>query len=203
YTETVLKGNVPGVLTDGGVGTSFTPGPWAVPNELINAYGELPGTNAIEAKGWINVKMPHGFTGGATVTHDLGERATAYFMIDASKYFFITGDNQVIYANQLQGVNGQTIFLEPRGNHFYGDRTIVDLHLDRHFILHRSDWVVTGDLFNALAANTITEVKTLVDGVARNVGGGYNTYSFGSPLLRVPPITLRIGARVALGTSSP
>ena len=98
----------------------------------------------------------------------------------------------LIRGHFFQTTAGQRIFVQPRGSYRYPSRTSLDLHLERGFGFGNTELSLALDAFNALGANTISEIQTSVNG---NLDpDAFSLY--GQTRQRVQPRTLRIGAGV-------
>ena len=104
------------------------------------------------------------------------------------------GESRAFDIGAFASLEGQPIFLEPRGTRHYADRTTVDIRAERGFALRDSRVVVTADVFNLLGEDAATAVKTTVDD--RFIFTPNERY--GAVRLRVPPRTMRLGMRVEL-----
>jgi hypothetical protein len=194
FAWTQLEGNVAGVTGFGGAGESFRAGGWARPNEAIGNFGPLGDFAELEAKFWASAQLPWGLQGGITLTHLTGERITPVFEIESFRYAYTTAHfgGATYFPEVIQGANGQTQFIEPRGTRRLDDRTLVDLRLERVFTLRNQALVVTIELFNALAEDAATAVRLRVDdGLS-----GDPISAYGAPSQRAAPRRLRIGTRV-------
>lgn len=194
FAWTQLQGNVAGVTAFGGAGDAFRAGGWARPNEAINNEGPLGDFAELEAKFWVGAQLPWGFQGGVTLTHLTGERITPFFEMEAFRYRFATSHvgGAVFEPELFQGANGQTFFLEPRGTRRYSDRTLVDLRLERSFVLREQALALTVELFNALAEDAATAVKLRVED---NFLGDPTT-AYAAIRQRVAPRRIRLGMRI-------
>jgi carboxypeptidase family protein/TonB-dependent receptor-like protein len=195
---TQLRGNL-NSLTGTDDYTTANAGPFVRLNEQFNSYGDLNNQSRFELKLQAGGKLRWGFKGGAFLTHFAGDRVTPTLTLSDLLLEFALPDTASSGAPpiRLRGfffstVNGQRIFVEPRGTLRYPGRTSLDLHLERGFPLGRAQLNVMLDAFNALGAATITEVQTSVNGsldpdFASAYGGTRN---------RMAPRTLRVGVGV-------
>lgn len=191
---TELEGNVAGVTAFGGAGDAFRAGGWARPNEAINNAGPLGDFAEWEAKLWLSAQLPWALQGGVTLTHLTGERITPFFEVESYRYRYATEHfgGASFPSEILQGAEGQTVLLEPRGTRRLADRTLLDLRLERGFPLRTNKVFVTMELFNAFAENAATAVRLRVDD-----GQSGDLFSkYGAVTQRVSPRRLRIGTRV-------
>ena len=194
FAWTRLEGNVAGVTAFGGAGDAFRAGGWARPNEAINDDGPLVDFADLEAKFWASARLPWSMLGGVTLTHLTGERITPFFEVESFRYRYATAQSggATFQSDVLQGAEGQTVFLEPRGTRRLADRTLLDLRVERAFPLRGQRVFVTLELFNALAEDAATAVRLRVD----DGQSGDPISQYGAPSQRVPPRRLRIGMRV-------
>ncbi len=180
-TLSSLRGNVSGVTTSGGVGSGFDAGQWVRPNEATQADGDLPGVNPLEVKLFVTGQVGWKVNAGINLAYYLGESITPYFQLDPALYqlvskgllvgtdsskAFLWGRDSTYQNFLMSDVSGQTIWLEPRGTEHYASRLTIDLHAERPVSWRGLSLSVTGDLFNALGENSITEVRTRVFGYA-------------------------------------
>jgi hypothetical protein len=191
-----FEGNVSGITSVGGVGTSYTPGQWVRPNEALNSVGRLPGLSEFESKLWLTAKISADWAAGLTYTHFLGERYTPTLQLDPGRFQIFDNLRETEYDIELfKRVTGQTVYLEPMGNRHYGDRTTIDVRVEHKRRVMGLDWVLQGDITNLIGIQAITLVHTTLN--AALVNG--ETLRFGQPRLRAEPRTLHLGGRVALG----
>ncbi|MEO5589646.1 MAG: hypothetical protein ABIS03_08680, partial [Gemmatimonadaceae bacterium] len=190
-TLTRHNGNVDGLTGFTSSGTSFSAGPWVRPNEIPHIDGRLTNYSAIESKMWFGGNLPIGFQGGAFATLSLGEFFTPSFEFNP-RFRILASDRSILPDAVFEGIIGQTVLLEDRGNRNYPLRTNLDLRLERRFSGPGFGWFITGDLFNALGSDAI---------IQRNLG--INDYIstdptsvFGAPRLRVNPRAFQVGLRV-------
>ncbi len=194
FAWTKLEGNVAGVTAFGGVGEAFRAGGWARPNEATNSSGLLDNFAELEAKFWLSAQLRWGLQGGVTLTHVTGERITPFFELESFRYRYATAHfgGTAYPSDLLEGAEGQTIYLESRGNRRLADRTILDLRLERGFRVRNQNVFATIDLFNALGENAATAVRLRVD----DGQSGDPISRYGAPSQRVSPRRLRIGTRI-------
>ena len=182
-----LEGNVPGMTGHGSTGTRFSAGAFVNPNEGINGFGRLPGSSALEAKGWVIASLPFSLAGGLTYTHTLGERfAPTYTMNGEYAFFDDAGD--MLPRALFEHSFGQPILIEARGARHYASRAILDAHIEWRAPRQA---VITFDLYNVLGEDALVAVNT---DIAFQSPAEPSTW-FGAPRLRVAPRTLRIGVR--------
>jgi hypothetical protein len=181
YTE--LTGNffsVSGYQQAAGIGA----GAYVYPNEQTNYLGRLQNANEWEAKLRFDATLPWTLRAGAYLRFFSGEFYAPIYEIDGRAHDFYAADGSYFDPDLIFYIDGQDVFLEPRGNREYDSSTLLDLHLDKGIPLGGSSELVIGfDLFNALGADTVTEVEDLV-----------NTGSFGAVTEREDPRTWRLFA---------
>ena len=191
-----LKGNL-NSLTGTDDYTVSGAGPYVRRNEQLNAYGDLNNQSEIELKLSAGGNLPLQFRGGLFLTWFSGDRVTPTLTISDLLLEFELPDSAGIplRPKRIRGyffssINGQRIFVQPRGTYRYPSRMSLDLHLERGFVLGRADVSVAVDAFNALGAATISEIQTSVNG---NLDPeAFSAY--GQTRQRVPPRTIRLGA---------
>ena len=130
-----------------------------------------------------------------------GDRATPTLPISGllSEYALIVPnssnpaipDTVPLHPFLLRSVNGNRLFVQPRGAYRYEVRTSLDLHLERSFPSGRTEVVLSLDGFNVLGDRSITEIQ-----IAVNAAAGFFESDYGRVRSRVPPRTLRVGAGV-------
>lgn len=194
FAWTDLQGNIAGVTGSSGARDAFRAGGWVRPNEAINDRGPLDNFAELEAKMWLSARLPWGLEGGFTITHLTGELVTPFFEMEAYRYSFLTAhfEGDAYLPELLQGANGQQIFLEPRGSRGYGDRTLLDLRVERRFTLRNQSAIVTLELFNALAEAEPTSVHVQVDDDFL----GQPSTAYAAVRRRPDPRRIRIGTRI-------
>ena len=195
-----LKGNFnvvsgPDDYTNGG------PGPWVRLNEQYNYYGALNNQSRLESRFYLGGLLKAGFRGGASFSVVTGDRATPTLPISGllSEYALIVPnssnpaipDTVPLHPFLLRSVNGNRLFVQPRGAYRYEVRTSLDLHLERSFPSGRTEVVLSLDGFNVLGDRSITEIQ-----IAVNAAAGFFESDYGRVRSRVPPRTLRVGAGV-------
>ena len=194
-TFTRLVGNL-NSLTGTDDYTTANAGPFVRLNEQFNFYGDLNNQSRFELKLQAGGDLPWGFRGGVFLTHFAGDRVTPTLTLSDQLLEFQLPDTASSGAPpvRLRGfffntVNGQRIFVEPRGTFRYPSRTSLDFHLERWFALGRAQASVALDAFNALGGSAITEVQTSVNG---SLDPDFPT-AFGETRQRVAPRTFRMG----------
>ncbi|MEO8576469.1 MAG: TonB-dependent receptor [Gemmatimonadales bacterium] len=189
-TYTRLRGNIGGLTGFGTTGTAFSAGAAVRPNEALNYYGDLPNYPPFESKMWITGEMPWGIRAGAFATLSVGNYFTPTFQVDPR--FSFQASNLLLDDALFNGVRGQTILLEQRGNRSYPKHPNLDLRLERRFAAPGFNWVFTGDLFNAFASDAIVERNLTIN----NQATVDPTSIFAAPRRRVNPLALQLGLRI-------
>lgn len=190
-TYTRLRGNIGGLTGFGTTGTSFSAGPAVRRNEAINFEGNLPSYPPFESKLWVTGEMPWGFRAGAFASLSVGNYFTPFFQITPRFNFQATPVS--LHDDALfNGVRGQTIMLEQRGNRNYPARPNLDLRVERRFTAPGFNWIFTGDLFNAFGSDAIVERNLTINDQAVLDP----TSIFAAPRRRVNPMALQLGLRV-------
>lgn len=187
YTD--LEGNffaVSGYSDPDGIGA----GSFVRPNEAINSDGRLTGTSEWEFKLRFTADLPWGLRGGLYVFHATGEAYAPIYSIDNRNHDFVAENGEFFNFRHFNDVNGETLFLEPRGNRDLDDQTLVDLHLDRLIDLGGSDLVLGFDVFNLLNEDAPTRVNEFVN----EQDPSDPSTLFESVRRRVAPRTLRLYA---------
>jgi len=184
-------GNVAGLTGFGTTGTSFSAGPWVRPNEKPHMDGLLPEYSAVESKAWITGKLPYGFGGGAFATFSSGERYTPTFEL-SPRFSILAFDRSILPDVVLTAALGQTFLLEDRGSRKYPAHGNLDLRLERRFKGGGFSWILTGDLFNALASDAIIQRNLSINDYVTTDPSSV----FAAPRRRVDPLALQLGARV-------
>jgi len=199
-TITRLQGNL-NSLTGTDDYTTSGAGPFVRLNEQANFFGNLNNQSEVEVKLATGGNLPFGFRGGAFVTYFSGDATTPTVTISDLLLEFALLEDPLsgvpprpvgLRGYFFQTTAGQRIFVQPRGSYRYPSRTSLDLHLERGFGFGSTEVSLALDAFNALGANTISEIQTSVNG---NLDpDAFSLY--GQTRQRVPPRTLRIGAGV-------
>lgn len=190
-----LEGNVAGVTGTGGVGSSYTAGPWVRPNEALHFNGTLPDFSEIELKLWMTARLGWDIEGGLSLLHESGEWMTPTFIVEPARYRYSpVGSSDTYIRDMFRSLAGQTILLEERGKRGYADRTTLDVRAERRFTLRDHSLVITADIFNVLGAVEATEVKWNVDD--RYLASANERY--GAVRRRMPPRSVRLGGRIEL-----
>lgn len=197
-TVTSLVGNL-NSLTGTDDYTVTGAGPYVHLNEQLNAFGDLNNQSGLEVKLQLGGNLAWGFRGGLFATHRTGDRVTPTLVLnDLLLEFQLPDDYPVgrpparIRSFFFANVNGQRLFVLPRGSYRYPARTSLDVHIERAFTLGRGELIASLDAFNTLGASTVSEIQTSVNG---NLDPeAYSAY--GAVRNRVAPRTVRVGAAV-------
>lgn len=169
-------------------------GPFVHPNEQINSQGDLDNFSDWEGKLNVSGQLPLELRGGAFLRVRSGDHYTPTYVIDRRNHDFETADGETLDPDLLFGVDGEAVFLEPRGSREFDARAALDLHLDRVISLSRLDLVVGLDVFNVFDTGALTAIKTTVNG---QIPGEPQTL-FGAARFRTDPRTVRLVASVRL-----
>jgi len=216
---TGLKGNLDNVSGYADP-SEYSPGPYVRVNEGVNAYGFLPNFSEKEGKFSIWGQLPGQFRGGAFLTVRSGDHFSPRFRISADRVFYGYIANAQPYRRCLQlpcpyiwgdplpnalvqPLEGQDVFIGPRGRPQMGTYSNLDLRLERVFHLERFDLGLSLDLFNALGSDVPIDVQTMVnhgpqvyyfwDDLSTPFRRLWAGKWFESPLERAPPRRLRMG----------
>jgi hypothetical protein len=214
FVATDLKGNldnVSGYTDPDGYGA----GPYVHVNEGVNAYGTLENFADREWKVSVWGLLPWQLRGGAFWTFQSGDHYSPRFRLYGMgffQYYVGTGpldrDGNPLYQGEtvdfkfLAPLEGDYVFVGPRGGPTLPPRNILDLRLERMFRFRGRELSVSLDAFNVLRAENITRLNTIV-----NNGPDYGfrkTYSlfvpeiepnqyFQAPQERVRPQSFRLG----------
>ena len=224
FVSTKLKGNLDNVsgYTDP---LSYNAGPYVRVNEGVNAYGFLE--NYADAEGKVSVwgDLPWGMRGGAFWTYRTGDHYSPRFRLTALGIFTYrvhtgaltggtgwrpgqgpyvppptTSNGEELSYQVFTPVEGNYVYVGPRGYPELPARANLDLHLERMFDLRGRQLSVSLDLFNVTGDKAATQVNTMVNNgmdyypdLAKPWTGVTSDQYFGAVLNRVPPRTLRIG----------
>jgi len=214
WVRTSLKGNLDNVsgYTDP---QSYGAGPYVRVNEAVNAYGWLDNFADREWKMSIWGILPWDVRGGAFFTHVSGDHYSPQFRLYGLGFFRYkvgTGplklDGQPTYPGQeidyalLYPLEGQEIFVGPRGLPMLHSHSSLDLRIEKMFDRGGHDLAVSVDIFNLFRNRAVTQLNTMVNngpdyGFRTNQslfspGIEPNQY-FQAPQERVPPRSLRMG----------
>ncbi len=157
-------------------------------NEQTGFDGDLQNYSDLELKLRMSGDIGFGFRGGFFYTWTDGDHFTPYYSIDNRNHDYYTADGDWINYRLLNGVSGEDIFLENRGNREYEDFSRLDLYFDRLFVTGGNEFIVGIDVFNVFNEDAITSVRSFVNGQDPSDP----TTLFGSPRFRQQPRTIRI-----------
>ncbi|MCG6957619.1 MAG: hypothetical protein LJF04_16635, partial [Gemmatimonadetes bacterium] len=220
FVSTKLKGNLDNVsgYTDP---MSYNAGPYARVNEGVNAYGFLE--NYADAEGKVSVWGDLGWNlrGGAFWTYRTGDHYSPQFRLTSLGIFTYrvgtgalsggsrgrggvvppaTSNGQELDYRLFSPLEGNYVYVGPRGYPEMDTRANLDLHLERMFDLRGRLLSVSVDLFNVTGNRATTQLNTMVNNgmdyypdLAKPWTGVTSDQYFGAVLQRVPPRTLRIG----------
>ncbi len=206
----------------------YSPGPYVRVNEGVNSFGSLPNFADQEVKASFWGLLPGGLRGGAFFTMRSGDHFGPQFRVVSNpslyKYFANVGSSVQCSPNVpidqcpilnvgdrlptsfLAAIEGNDVFVGPRGGPHLTRSTTLDLRLERVFELRRFDVGVALDFFNALGSDVVTEVQTLVnhgeryfyffDDISTPFKRAWAGKWYKSPLARVSPRALRLGMTV-------
>ena len=163
-------------------------GSFVNPNEQTLAYGALSGVAEWEAKVSLSARLPWQLRAGIYASYATGERFAPTYMIDNRNHDFQAENGEFFSFRHFSNVNGEQIFLEPRGSRELDESTLIDLHLDRLFDLGFADLIVGFDVFNLLNDDAVDEVQTEVGFQSLDDP----TTLFGAPRGRVSARTSRL-----------
>jgi hypothetical protein len=208
--------------------SEFSPGPYVRLNEGINSFGPLENSAAREAKVSVWGLLPWGLRGGAFWTYRSGDRYSSQFRVSAegsqygyranvgAKFYCTVGTvvqrceniGDALPTRFFEPLEGQYMFVGPRGQKQLHMRSSLDLRLERRFELRGTELGVALDLFNALGSSAITEVQTMVnhgvnsrwefDDLSTPFRQEWAGKWYQSPLQRVAPRMLRVGMTLYL-----
>ncbi len=204
FVVTNLKGNLDNV--SGYVDPlTYNAGPYVRVNEGVNAYGYLSNYAQTEGKVSIWGDLPWDMRGGAFWTLRSGDHYSPRFRLSSLgiwKYRAYSGalsqGGEKLDYGLFKTLEGNYVFVGPRGLPTLHARANLDLHLERLLDLRGRTLSLALDVFNVLGSKAITQVNTMV-----NNGVDYYPYLekawnstpsdqyFGAALDRVPPGTLR------------
>jgi len=225
FVSTKLKGNLDNVsgYTDP---MSYNAGPYVRVNEGVNSYGFLE--NYADAEGKVSIwgDLPWNLRGGAFWTYRTGDHYSPRFRLTALGIFTYrvhtgaltgglggwhpgqgpyipppaTSNGEELTYEVLSPLEGNYVYVGPRGYPELDTRANLDLHLERMFDLRGRQLSVSLDVFNVMGDKAITQVNTMVNNgmdyypdLAKPWAGVTSDQYFGAVLDRVPPRTLRIG----------
>jgi len=222
---TGLKGNLDNVSGYADP-AEFGPGPYVHLNEGSNSFGFLPNFARKEGKASFWGLLPGGFRGGVFFTSRSGDHYAPQFRLSAQRSQYGYRANALLDPTCPEGdpncdrypggrlpirffqpLEGQDVFIGPRGGRTTDRYTNLDLRIERLFEFPTFRLGLSLDLFNALGSRSVTRFQNLLN------HGQFLTHSrikissqdsrklyagkwFGSPLERAEPRRLRVGMTV-------
>ncbi len=179
YVATGLEGNLDNVsgYTDP---ETYDAGPYVRVNEAVNAYGTLENFADHEVKVSLWGELPWRLRGGALWTIRSGDHYSPQFQLYGLGFFQYrvnTGalvrtrmgnmttqyEGEPVDYRLLWPLEGQRVFVGPRGRPTLESQSILDLRLERAFHLRGRDLALSLDLFNVLGSRSVTKLNTLVN----------------------------------------
>jgi hypothetical protein len=174
------------------------PGPFVRRNEQFNFQGSLANQSRFEGKLHAGALLPFRLRGGIVFSLAGGDRVTPTLAISTLVTQFgleVPDPDQPSlrgvkpFATQLlESINGERMFLLPRGWYRFETRASLDLHLERNLRVGQSELELTLDGFNVLGDESIIAIETNVNSTV-----GIFSHDYGRARGRVAPRTLRIG----------
>ncbi len=224
---TSLKGNLDNVSGYADP-NEYGAGQYVHVNEGVDAYGILSNFSTREAKVSVWGQLPWQLRGGMFWRYATGDHYAPRFRLSSQGYYtyrintnaprngsYRPGQEpsstagQTVDYNMFGPLEGQYVFIGPRGKPQMDTRSNLDLRIDRTFDWTDYQVAVSLDVFNVLGASPITELNTMVNngpdyyGFLGSGGGSFpnNLRSpanqfYQAPLERAPGRTLRLGMEV-------
>jgi len=214
FVRTGLEGNLDNVSGYDDP-ESYGAGPYVRVNEGVNAYGTLENFADQEWKVSVWGDLPWDLRGGAFWTFQSGDHYSPQWRLYGLGFFhYKVGTGALLkggmpqYPGQevdfqlLWPLEGHDIFVGPRGKPVLERRNILDLRLERGFLLRGRELSVSLDAFNVFRNEAITKLNTMVNnGPDYGYRTSYSIFSPGiapnqyyeAPQERVPPRSLRLG----------
>ncbi|MCG6988212.1 MAG: TonB-dependent receptor [Gemmatimonadetes bacterium] len=209
FVLTSLKGNLDNV--SGYVDpTTYDAGPYVHVNEGVDAYGYLPNFAGAEGKVSVWGNLPWNMRGGAFWTYRSGDHYSPQFRVTslgiwtyrANSGALLSGGQPLDY-RLFYPLEGEYMFVGPRGLPQLEARSNVDLHLERLFDLRGERLSVALDAFNVLGEKSVTQLNTMVNNgqdyypdLAKPWTGVTSDQYYMSVLQRVQPRILRFSLTV-------
>ena len=165
-------------------------GAFVEPNLGINSQGTMPNVAEWEFKLRLTGELPWGLRGGAYFLWATGDTFTPSYTLDRRNHDFIAENGEFFDADHIFGVNGQAIFLEPRGNREREDFSTLDVFVEKEIELGAARLRLGLDVFNLF--NEDAEIG-LVTEVNEQDPSDPSTL-FGAVRSRQTPRTLRLNA---------
>jgi hypothetical protein len=214
--HTDLKGNLDNVTgyTDP---DAYDAGPYVRVNEGVNAFGYLENFADLEGKVSIWGELPFDMRGGAFWTYRTGDHYAPRFRISGIGLFryrvntgALTGDGGTSSVGQeldyrfLGDLENHYVFVGPRGLRELERRAILDLHLERDFLVQGRTVSAVLDLFNVTGIKAVDAVQTMTNNgrdwwpdLGKTWRSTPSNMYFGAILERVKPRTVRLGMKVS------
>lgn len=177
------------------------PGPFVRLNEQFNFEGSLANQSRFEGKLHAGALLPFRLKGGMFFSIAGGDRVTPTLTISTlvTQFALVVPDPEqptVLEAKPfapqlLASINGERMFLLPRGSYRFETRASLDLHLERTVAVGRRELELTLDGFNVLGDRSISAIETNVNSTV-----GIFSHDYGRARARVAPRTLRIGGGI-------
>lgn len=165
-------------------------GSFVEPNLGLNAQGALPNAAEWEFKLRLSGDLPWGLRGGLYLLWATGDTYTPSYTLDRRNHDFIAADGSFFDPDHIFGVNGQAIFLEPRGNRERDNFSTLDVFLEKHVPVGDAGLYFGLDVFNLLNEDAATGLVTTV---GQQDPGDPSTL-FGAVRSRQTPRTVRLNA---------
>ncbi len=218
---TGLEGNLDDV-TGYADPSEYGAGPYVRVNEHLNSYGPLPDFSDAELKASVWGVLPWRLRGGAFFTVQTGDHYAPQFRISGQRSLFGYKANtepfvpcnpifqtcnpppgDALPLRFFAALEGNDVFIGPRGKPRMPGRSNLDLRLERVFEVAGFDLGVTLDLFNVAGEDEVTQVQTMVnhgqrvyyffDDIDTPFKREWAGTWYKSPLARVSPRMLRLG----------
>jgi hypothetical protein len=201
---TSLKGNLDNV--SGYVDPqTYEAGPYVHINEGVNAYGYLPNYAGAEGKVSIWGDLPWRMRGGAFWTYRSGDHYSPQFRLSALGIWNYRANSGALHQSgnslfygMFAPLEGEYVFVGPRGVPQLDPRADLDLHLERLFDLRGQSLSLAVDLFNVTDSKAVTQLNAMVNNgqdyypdLEKPWTGVTSDQYYLSVLNRVPPRTLR------------
>lgn len=144
-------------------------GAFVHPNEQTNFEGNLRNYAEWAAKLRLTYDIPWDVRLGVFYRWDSGDFYTPVYDIDTRNHDFYSEDFDEYFSyDHFYRVEGERIFLDPRGNREYDSFSRLDLHVDKAIRFRGDSRLLIGiDVFNALNGDSVTRIDNEV---------GYFTY---------------------------
>jgi hypothetical protein len=214
--HTDLKGNLDNVTgyTDP---DTYDAGPYVRVNEGVNAFGYLENFANLEGKVSIWGELPFDMRGGAFWTSRTGDHYAPKFRISGIGLFryrvntgALTGNGGTSSVGQeldyrfLGDLENHYVFVGPRGLWELESRAILDLHLERDFLVQGRTVSAVLDLFNVTGNKAVDAVQTMTNNgrdwwpdLGKTWRSTPSNMYYGAILERVKPRTVRLGMKVS------